>query len=88
MIKQSSRDHARPERKRTLQALTSVRHDWEELANGKSLVSIESSVGLLLSDIADQLQLTPKERLALLGGKLTHDVEKLLRERVSRGSTE
>jgi hypothetical protein len=85
-MKRLLKDHQLPERQDTIRALSRVRKEWEEIAGAKSLTAIESPVGLLLSDIADQLQLTPGERMTLLGGKLTREVEELLKERVSSRS--
>jgi hypothetical protein len=39
-------------------------------------------VGLLLSDIADRLNLNSQERYAMLGGKLINQVKCVLEERV------
>lgn len=57
-----------------MKALTQFREEWQEVAEGESLLDIESPVGLILSDIADKLNLDAKERQAMLGGRLNQQV--------------
>lgn len=58
-----------------MEALIQYREEWQVVANGESLLEVESPVGLILSDIADMLDLSPKERQAVLGRKLNRQVE-------------
>ena len=66
-----------------MQALAEFRQEWERAADGRSLVTIESPVGLLFSDIADWLELSPQERHAMLGNKLMNEVNAVMESRVS-----
>lgn len=77
-------DHRLRERTRLVLALAELRQEWQEAARGASLLKIEAPVGLLLSDIADRLELTSQERHVFLGGKLINEVDALQEERVSR----
>jgi hypothetical protein len=70
-------------RAQAVQSLAEFRREWQKLVEGKSLVEVQAPVGLLLSDIADRLELTPQERYAMLGGKLINQVNCILEERVS-----
>lgn len=40
-------------------------------------------IGLLLSDIADRLELSPQEKHVILGGSLIDQINLLLEERIS-----
>jgi hypothetical protein len=75
-------DYRLSDRSRIIQALAEFRQEWEIAAVGKSLVTTESPVGLLLSDIADWLDLSPQERHAMLGNKLINEVNALLEDRI------
>ena len=75
-------DYSLSQRVRVVQALAKFRKDWQVIAQGKSLLEVESSVGLILADIADVLELSSQERHVLLGGKLINQVNSLLEERV------
>lgn len=61
-----------------MEALTQYREEWQEVADGESLLDVESPVGLILSDVADRLNLDAKERQAMLGGKLNRQVKAFL----------
>jgi hypothetical protein len=70
-------------RAQVVQALADFRREWQQVAQGQSLIAVEAPVGLLLADIADRLELTPQERHAMLGGMLINHVNCLLEERAS-----
>jgi hypothetical protein len=65
-----------------VQELAKFRHEWEEIAEGKNLLDVTASVGLLLADVADRLELTPQERYVFLGKMLTMEVEDFLQQQV------
>ena len=71
-----------PDRVRIVHALAEFRRAWQTFADDMSLVEVESPVGLLLSDIADRLELTPEERHTLLGGKLINEVNAFMEQRI------
>jgi len=68
-------------RAQIVQSLAEFRREWQEISPGENLVEIEASVGLLFSDIADRLGLSPQERHILLGAKLTKQIDAFLDER-------
>lgn len=49
------------ERTRMVMSLAELRKEWQTVTSGKSLLKTETPVGLLLNDIADRLELTPKD---------------------------
>ena len=77
-------DYRLSDRTRIVQALAELRREWQLSVNGGSLLKIEAPVGLLLSDIADRLELTSQERYAILGGRLINEVNAVLEQRVRR----
>ena len=76
-------DYRMRERTRMVMALAELRQQWQKAASGGSLLKTETPVGLLLNDIADQLELTPQERHVFLGGRLINEVEGFLEQRIS-----
>ena len=82
-ILEGTTDYRPSHRAQVIQALAEFRREWQKAAQGKSLVEVEAPVGLLLSDIADRLELNPQERYAMLGGKLINHVNCLMEGRVS-----
>ena len=62
------------ERESMVIALANIRCEWEEAACGSSLIEVDTSVGLLLSDIVNALELTTEERTAVLGHKTMLDL--------------
>jgi len=77
-------DYRLRERTRIVLALADFRKEWQQTVKGRSLLKVESPVGLLLNDIADRLELTLQERHVVLGGKLINEVDSLMEERVSK----
>lgn len=77
-------DYRLRERTRIVLALADLRREWQQAAKGGSLLKVETPVGLLLSDIADRLELTSQERHVLLGGRLITEVDCFQEEKVSR----
>jgi hypothetical protein len=75
-------DYRLSERNRMLQSLADFRREWQSLVEGKSLLEVNASVGLLLADIADRLDLNPQERHAMLGGKLINQVNSFMEQRI------
>lgn len=73
-------DYIQPQRVRIVRALAEFRKEWQVIAQGKSLLEVESSVGLMLADIADVLELNPQERHVMLGSKLIGQVNAFLDE--------
>jgi hypothetical protein len=61
-----------------IEAMVRFRQGWEEAADGERLVDIQSSVGLMLLDIAETLELTQDEQMAVLGAELYLDVQDML----------
>jgi len=76
-------DYAPTYRNTAIQALAQFRREWEEIAAGESLMDVTASIGLLLSDVADRLELTPQERYVFLGKLLMEEIEEFMLQQVS-----
>ena len=76
-------DYRLSDRTRLVQSLADFRREWQELAQGQSLLDVEAPVGLILADIADKLELNSQERHAMLGGKLVNQVNCFMEERIA-----
>ena len=76
-------DYRLSDRARIVQALADLRREWQEALAGSSLLDAPAPVGLLLSDIADRLELSPQERHVMLGGKLINEVNAFMEQRIS-----
>jgi hypothetical protein len=59
-------------RQQVIRAIATLRQDWEASAEG-SLLGIEGSVGLILSDIVNLIGLKPEEQIEALGQQLYLD---------------
>jgi hypothetical protein len=57
-----------------LNKLTRMRQEWEEAADGESLLSTKGSVGHILADVTKALELSEDERLEVLGANLYVDL--------------
>ncbi len=68
-------DYRLSERACMVQALGELRRELQTMEKGKSLLEIACPVGLILSDIAEKLELSSQERHAFLGGKLCNEME-------------
>ena len=67
-------------RDRLLEDLATLRADWEDAAGCESLLDISASVGLMLLDIATNLEMTPAERAFFLGVRLEQEAASILEE--------
>lgn len=59
-----------PDRASTLANLSVLRKEWEQAAEGDSLINVPASVGLLLFDVTARLGLTQEEQAQVLGDQL------------------
>jgi hypothetical protein len=57
-----------------IETLTAIRKDWESVADGKNLLHLEGSVGLILFDIVTRLNVPVDEQRILLGSALFEEI--------------
>ena len=65
-------------RTKMVESLTSLRQDWEQAAEGKSLIGVNGSIGLILFDLLARLELTPDEGRVFLGTKLYDELTEFM----------
>ena len=82
LVLEGTTDYRLTYRAQVVQSLAEFRREWQKMVEGQSLTDIQASVGLLLADIADRLELNPQERHVILGGKLINQVNSILEEQV------
>ena len=58
------------EREKVIQAIKTLREDWQQAVENELLYGINGDVGLILDDIARLLELTPQECNQALGHSL------------------
>ncbi len=83
LILEGVTDYRPSHRAQVVHALADFRREWQKMVQGKSLVDVQASVGLMLADIADRLELNPQERHAMLGGKLINQINCVMEERIA-----
>lgn len=76
-------DHVPTYRMMAVHALARFRREWEEIADGENLLDVTASVGLILADVADRLELSPQERYVFLGKLLIEELEDFMKQRVN-----
>lgn len=58
-------------------ALARVRKEWQDAAQGDSLLSIDGNVGLMLADLVSVLGLPVESQVEILGADLFREVQAL-----------
>jgi hypothetical protein len=58
--------------------LAQIREEWQQAVGNRSLVSAETSVGLLLADVVKTVELMNQEQRTILGEKLFLEVATVL----------
>ncbi len=61
-----------------VEVLAQVRTEWQNAANGISLLETEGNVGLILADIVNCLGLSADEQTRVLGQPLFNELNELL----------
>lgn len=57
--------------------LADFRRGWQKAVPGQSLLEVKGSVGWILVDVCDLLQLDQDQRSQVLGAKLAQEVKQL-----------
>jgi len=68
-----------------LEALAHIRSEWEQAADGQSLVEVQGSVGLLLADVVAAIGLASDEQAHVLGPGLARDLQGVLAQPFHQG---
>lgn len=57
--------------------LATLRQEWQQAANGASLLELEANVGLMLADLVNSFGLSSLEQTEVLGPDLFKEVQEL-----------
>ena len=60
-----------------ISVLATMREEWQQSAQGASLLDMEANVGLMLADLVNCLNLTEQEQEQVLGRDLFNELQKL-----------
>ena len=60
-----------------LESLAHIRQEWQDAANGDSLLNMEGNVGLFLADIVNGLALGNEDQAKVLGQSLFQEIQEL-----------
>ena len=71
-----------PPRMKVIESLAKFRQEWQSLADGQNLLDVQASVGLILVDITDRLELSEQEKAVALGYKLISQSDVFLNQKV------
>jgi hypothetical protein len=69
---------AQPETLQVIGALKQIRQEWQEAANGTSLLEIEGNVGMMLADMINYLHLPTEVQMKVLGNELFSELQEFL----------
>ena len=58
--------------------LALLRQEWQEAANGQSLLDVEGNVALMLADLVNSFGLATHEQAQVLGPDLFNEVQEML----------
>lgn len=65
------------DRDRVIDGLIHLRQEWQEAACGIPLVEVKGSVGLILADVMNVIDLLPEEVSRILGNETVSDFAQL-----------
>ena len=66
-------------------ALKNLRQEWQEAIDGKSLIDIHTSVGLLLVDVVMSIGLDTVEQIQVFGADLSTELDEVLKSPRNNG---
>jgi hypothetical protein len=49
--------------------LSRIRQEWQDAADGNSLLEVEGNMGMLLADLINGISLSTSEQIQILGGR-------------------
>jgi hypothetical protein len=58
--------------------LSKFRQEWQEAANGKSLLEVEGNIGMVLADLVNSFGLSTHEQSIVLGSQLFEEMHEVL----------
>jgi len=65
-------------RTKAISILSDFRQEWQEAANGKSLLEVEGNIGMVLADLVNSFELASHEQSLVLGPQLFDEMRDIL----------
>jgi hypothetical protein len=65
-------------RTKAIAILSRFRQEWQEAADGKSLLEVEGNIGMVLADLVNSFELTFHEQSLVLGPQLFKEMQDIL----------
>ena len=59
--------------------LSRIRQEWQDAADGSSLLEVEGNMGMLLADLINGISLSTSEQVQVLGTELYQEMQDFLR---------
>lgn len=59
-------------------ALTALRQEWQQAAEGASLLELDANIGFMLADLVTSLGLSDQEQVLVLGSELYAELRTIL----------
>ena len=59
-------------------SLSRIRQEWQDAADGKSLIEVEGNMGMLLADLINGIGLGTSEQMQILGADLYREMQDFL----------
>jgi hypothetical protein len=60
-------------------SLSRIRQEWQDAADGNSLIEVEGNMGMLLADLINGIGLKTSEQVQILGKDLFQEMQDFLR---------
>lgn len=61
-----------------ISVLSTLRQEWQEAAEGESLLDVEGNVGLIFADLVNSFGLSTHEQSVVLGSELFNEMQEIL----------
>ncbi|HKJ37139.1 MAG TPA: hypothetical protein VJ972_00050 [Anaerolineales bacterium] len=66
------------QRTQCISILAKFRQEWQEAANGKSLLEVEGNIGMVLADLVNSFEFATHEQSLVLGSQLFEEMREIL----------
>lgn len=63
---------------KAISVLSKFRQEWQEVADGKSLLEVDGNIGMVLADLVNSFEFTSHEQSLILGPDLFEEIHEIL----------
>lgn len=65
---------------KAISVLSKFRQEWQEVADGKSLLEVDGNIGMVLADLVNSFEFTSYEQSLILGPDLFEEIHEILNQ--------